>query len=212
VGTLLPHLRQEAPNARIVGVDASAGMIALAPAGFEVMLADVVDLPLATGAFDVAVLAFMLFHVADPVAGLREIRRVLTPGGTMGLTTWAAGPSFPADVVWDEELEAHGAPTDSLPSSREVMDTPDKLGALVEAAGFRLVSLHIEPWRRPMTVDEVVALRTRLGMHGRRIAQLDASTRDACVGRVRQRLLKLDADALIDSDHVMYAIATASGE
>ncbi len=212
MGTLLTHLREEAPNARIVGVDRSAGMIALVPAEFQVMLADVLDLPLPTGAFDVAVLAFMLFHVSDPVAALREIRRVLVPGGTMGLTTWAAGPSFSADVVWDEELEAHGAPADSLPSSRAVMDTPEKLSAIVEAGGFRLVSLHIEPWRQPMTVDQVVALRTRLGMPGRRLAQLDASTRDACVLRVRQRLLELDTDALIERDDVIYAIATASGE
>jgi SAM-dependent methyltransferase len=173
------------------------------------MVADILDLPLPTGAFDVAVLAFMLFHVPDPVAALREVRRVLAPGGTAGLATWGTDPSFAAGDVWNEVLNEHDAPVDAVTSSRALLDTPHNLRGILEAAGFRVVSVHAEPWVQAMTVDQIVALRTRLGVPGRRLAQLDAPARDACIQTARQRLLDLEADDLVDHDEVIYATATA---
>jgi SAM-dependent methyltransferase len=186
-------------------------MLALAPRDFALAVTDVLNLPLTTGAFDVAVLCFMLFHVPDPVAALREVGRVLTPDGVVGLTTWGAAPSFHAEDVWNEELDAHGAPPDPAESTRALMDTPEKITGLLESAGFRVVSLHVEPWRQPMTVEQVVALRTSLGAPGRRLANLDPPARDACVHRARQRLRELDADSLTDHDDVIYATATPGG-
>ena len=86
VGNLLPHLGRAAPHARIVGVDRSLGMVGFAPRGCPLAVADVFALPLRTGAYDVAVLAFMLFHLTDPVAALREVRRVLRTDATIGLS------------------------------------------------------------------------------------------------------------------------------
>jgi demethylmenaquinone methyltransferase/2-methoxy-6-polyprenyl-1,4-benzoquinol methylase len=42
---------------------------------------DALALPFADGAFDVATIAFGIRNVADPLAGLRELRRVVRPGG-----------------------------------------------------------------------------------------------------------------------------------
>jgi demethylmenaquinone methyltransferase/2-methoxy-6-polyprenyl-1,4-benzoquinol methylase len=44
-------------------------------------LGDALHLPIADGAFDFATMAFGLRNLADPVAGLREVARVLRPGG-----------------------------------------------------------------------------------------------------------------------------------
>ncbi len=208
VGNLLPHLRRAAPQARIVGVDRSLGMLALAPEDWPLAVADALALPLGTGAYDVAVLAFMLFHVSDPVAALREVRRVLRADGTIGLTTWGVASSFRADEIWEEELEAQGAPPDLASSTRGLMDTPRKVSGLLEEAGFRGLMVRAEPWHRPMTVEQIVALRTVLGAPGRRLAALAPQAREACVNRGRQRILELDLDALVDRDEVIYARAT----
>lgn len=211
VGNLLPHLQLAAPHARIVGVDRSLGMVALAPSGWPLAVADALALPLATGGYDVAVLAFMLFHVSDPVAALREVRRVLRKDGTIGLSTWGVASSFRADEIWDEELEAHGAPPDPASSNRGLMDTTKKVSGLLEEAGFRDLAVQVEPWHRPMTVEQIVALRTALGTPGRRLAALGPEARESCVNRGRQRLLELDLDALVDRDEVIYARGTPSG-
>ncbi|MEO8898598.1 MAG: class I SAM-dependent methyltransferase [Candidatus Dormibacter sp.] len=208
VGSLLPHLRNAAPGAVVIGVDPAAGMLALAPREFPLVVAEVTNLPLITGACDVAVLAFMLFHVSDPVAALREVRRVLAADGAIGLTTWGPAPSFPAEDIWNEELDAHGAPPDPAHSTRALMDTPDKVTELLGSAGFRTLSLQLEPWRQLMTPEQVVELRTSLGATGRRLAALDPEARDSCVSRARDRLLVLDEGALTDRDDVIYATAT----
>jgi SAM-dependent methyltransferase len=65
---------------RAAGCDLSAGM--LRSAGHPALFcADVAALPVRDGAFDVVLAAHMLYHVPDRRAAVRELRRVLAPGG-----------------------------------------------------------------------------------------------------------------------------------
>jgi hypothetical protein len=70
--------------------------------------------------------------------------------------------------------------------------------------------VRAEPWRRHITAEQIVALRTVLGAPERRLAALAPQAREACVNRGRQRILELDLDALVDRDEVIYARATPS--
>lgn len=45
------------------------------------LAADTLRLPFADGAFDLATVAFGIRNVADPIAGLKELARVVRPGG-----------------------------------------------------------------------------------------------------------------------------------
>jgi len=207
VGTLLPHIRARASKAQVVGIDRSMGMIALAPRDLQRAVADVSQLPTAAELFDVAILAFMLFHVPDPLGALVEVRRVLVPRGCIGITTWGRAQAFLPDDMWTDELDSHGAPPDATPSSRGMMDSPEKLADLLNGAGFRVESIQREPFEQTHSVDELVALKSSLGPTARRLARLDEQTRGDCLARMRQRLVALSRDALTDRDEVIFAIA-----
>jgi SAM-dependent methyltransferase len=66
----------------VVCVDRSAAAVEAARArGLEARVADIEDLPFDDGAFDVVMCNHVLYHLADRERGLRELARVLRPGG-----------------------------------------------------------------------------------------------------------------------------------
>jgi ubiquinone/menaquinone biosynthesis C-methylase UbiE len=100
-GTGLVSLRAArlvGPSGRLVGTDISARMVerareearrqGLAHAVFERMGAEALDLP--GGTFDVVLCALGLMYLPDAGAGLREMRRVLAPGGRAVVAVWGA--------------------------------------------------------------------------------------------------------------------------
>src|SRR5260221_10611987 len=71
-------------NARVVGLDFSPEMIAIARShhrGIEFMEGDALRLPFEDASFDAATIAFGLRNLSDPVRGLREMLRMVRPGG-----------------------------------------------------------------------------------------------------------------------------------
>ena len=75
-------------GAEVVATDLSPRMVTLArERGVDAQLADVQELPFADGEFDVAVAAWMLYHVPDLDRAIGELARVLRPGGRLVAVT-----------------------------------------------------------------------------------------------------------------------------
>lgn len=79
------------PAAHVTGVDFAPRQVAFANrrlrqsgvANCQFVLADAMDLPFADGSFDIVTCMFSIKYWPDPPRGLREIRRVLDPGGAL---------------------------------------------------------------------------------------------------------------------------------
>lgn len=83
-GLILERLRPIA--ASVVGADLSAGMLEKARArGHEVVQASVTDMPFEDASFDTVCSFKVLAHVEDAAGALREMARVVKPGGHLVL-------------------------------------------------------------------------------------------------------------------------------
>jgi SAM-dependent methyltransferase len=78
---------------------------------------DAMALPFAAGAFDIAVMALVIFFVPDPAKGVTEMVRVVAPGGEVAAYAWdMAGGGFPLQPV-QTELQAMDFPAVRPPSA-----------------------------------------------------------------------------------------------
>ena len=85
-----------ARGARVVALDfcpemiaRGSGRAARARASFRFVLGDVLSLPFPAETFEVATIAFGLRNLAEPLLGLRELKRVLRPGGRLVVLEFA---------------------------------------------------------------------------------------------------------------------------
>jgi ubiquinone/menaquinone biosynthesis C-methylase UbiE len=207
-GWHLDALAQRAQRGRVLAIDRAAGMLGLARSRTRGLAAvmDAERVALRSSVFSIATMIFVLQHLPDAVAALREAARILRPGGTVGIAAW--GRSDRVDLpVWTEELDACGAAPDPRdPSLTQVSrtDTPEKLRALIALAGFAEPRAWTKTFEHRWAIDSVMAVQETCGMAARRLASLDAPVRAACESRVRERLAQMD---LLDQSEVVFAVA-----
>jgi demethylmenaquinone methyltransferase/2-methoxy-6-polyprenyl-1,4-benzoquinol methylase len=103
------ELARAAPARTVVGIDQSAEMLAagrerLAHAGLteriELREGRAEALPFADGEFDALTFTYLLRYVDDPAATLRELARVVRPGGTVAMLEFAV-PRGIWRPLWD---------------------------------------------------------------------------------------------------------------
>ena len=211
-GTLAPALRQlVGPDGLVVAADRSHGMLRRAGTslpGLPRLQADAARLPLADGCADVAVLAFVLFLLPDARAAVAEAARVLRRGGWLLAATWGTQDGTGADAVVREELDAVGAPPfPPLPRSDELTDTPERMAALLGAAGLGDIDTTSRPLDARFDADAALALRLGAGALGWRFAGLDPGEQRQVRARAAARLGELPAEAFVDRSQVLLTTA-----
>ena len=143
------------PAARVVAVDFSSAMVRLAQTSFRGRgererlrgaVANVGHLPFADGAFDIAASAFVARNLVDLPAVLRELRRVLRPGGWLLTLEISEPPSTTVGRLFHAHFD-HAVPLlgrafdregpyTYLPESLRAFPSPSRLAGLLADAGF----------------------------------------------------------------------------
>jgi demethylmenaquinone methyltransferase / 2-methoxy-6-polyprenyl-1,4-benzoquinol methylase len=132
----------------VIGVDFSEGMLERArrkAPDLEWVQADVLALPFEDAHFDSAVVGFGIRNVENLEAGIRELRRVLRPGGRLGILeiTTPRGALAPFYKVWfDRVVPLLGRFDEAytyLPNSVKRFPAPEALAGMLAEAGCRNV-------------------------------------------------------------------------
>jgi demethylmenaquinone methyltransferase/2-methoxy-6-polyprenyl-1,4-benzoquinol methylase len=150
---LLAYVR---PGGRVVGLDFSTRMLELARRrvpGVEFKLGDVMAMPFADGTVDAVTIAFGLRNLVDREGGLREMRRVLKPGGRLVILEFPTPPRglaalpyrvyltrvMPLVAGWlGEDRQAYEYLADTV----QAFPSPLELARLMELAGFGEVQVQ----------------------------------------------------------------------
>ncbi|HEY5100189.1 MAG TPA: bifunctional demethylmenaquinone methyltransferase/2-methoxy-6-polyprenyl-1,4-benzoquinol methylase UbiE [Gaiellaceae bacterium] len=148
-------LAARARGADVVGLDFSEAMLERARSKsreIEWVRGDVLALPFDDASFDGVTVGFGVRNVDDLEAGLRELRRVLRPGGRIGILeiTRPRGALAPFYRLWFDRVVPAigravpgGAAYTYLPASVRRFPAPEELAALLEDAGFAAVRFRL---------------------------------------------------------------------
>ncbi len=220
-GTLTLAAAARWPDARILSLDASAGMLSVArhrvaaerpdeADRFEWLAADALAMPLADSSVDVAVSSFVVQVVADRRALLREVMRVLRPGGVFGLVTWiadelllAADDTF-GDVVAEMGLdeETGGFRPSRTTDYRALEEAADEL----VATGFTGVDVRADELRHAWTREEYLDFKEQYDDRDV-FESLEEAGRARLREAIRERWAELPDEAFRVSGPLVAAIA-----
>jgi SAM-dependent methyltransferase len=190
-GALTGELVRRLGATAVSAVDPSESFVEAAAArhpGVTVRRASAERLPFGDDAFDAALAQLVVHFMADPVAGLAEMRRVTRPDGMVAACVWDhAGGTGPLGLFWNvaRELDPDVDDESRLAGARE-----GHLAELFASAGLRdVVSTVLSADLEHATFDEWWDPFTRgVGPAGAYLATLDPARRTALRERCRARI------------------------
>jgi demethylmenaquinone methyltransferase / 2-methoxy-6-polyprenyl-1,4-benzoquinol methylase len=140
---------------KVTGLDFSPAMLERArrkAPQIEWIEGDLLSLPFGDESFDSATVGFGVRNVEDLGRSIEELRRVLRPGGRLGILeiTRPRGLLAPFYRLWFDgvvpllgKLLPGGSAYTYLPASVRRFPGPQELAAMIEAAGFRNVRVRL---------------------------------------------------------------------
>ena len=193
-GTGAAALAAHGRGARVVAVDADAGMVEAARArGVDARIAVLPELPFPDGEFDAVAGNFVLNHVGRPRAALAEVQRVLRPGGRVALTLWG-GRNAGMELLGRACEDAGAVPPEWLPRLDPGEDfdrTAEGVARLLADAGLAEARCVEVGWEHRAGVEEWWSgAAAGIGNVGRVITSQDPAT----VVRIKQAYERLSAE------------------
>lgn len=154
----------------VVGVDQSAAMLDAArarfaacdPARVQLVEGEAEALPFADASFDAITFTYLLRYVDDPAATMRELARVLRPGGRIASLEFGVPPLAPARWAW-RLYTAVGLPVLGRAASREWAHVGRFLGPSIRGFYAKHPPERIVGYWREAGLEDVSVRRMSLG-------------------------------------------------
>ena len=172
-GMVAAELLARAASCTVVGLDQSAEMLSAARARFageeseigqrvELVEGEAEALPFADASFDALTFTYLLRYVDDPAATIRELARVVRPGGRIASLEFGVPPLLPARAAW-RIYTAIGLPTLGRIASREWAEVGRFLGPSIRGFYERHPLARIVDYWRQAGLQDVRVRRMSLG-------------------------------------------------
>ncbi|RQP24427.1 class I SAM-dependent methyltransferase [Piscinibacter terrae] len=213
--------RRVGTEGSVLATDFSPAILALAQqrahdAGFaqvRTLVADGEHLPDGLGPFDAAVCRLGLMLFADPLQGLREMHRVLRPGGGICTMVFSRPEKNPCvALLMQTALQHAGMPARSpfQPGGLMSLGQPGLIDGLFEQAGLRQVATTaIEaPFRLPTARHYLDFVRASASPIQQILSRLDVAAQDAAWQDMEARLHAFDtADGWVGPNELLLTAA-----
>ena len=188
---------QRMGTGRVVGLDINSGMLAVARSlppvagvSIEWHEASVLGMPFSDAVFDVVLCQLGLQFFPDRPAALREMWRVLAPGGRLALSVFSAIEHTPAANALANALERHlGSGASKTKRTEHALADPEELSSLVAGAGFRDVTIRTTTQQiRFPSPREYVRLQLAATPMAGLVSGMESGQRDAFVDAIAGEL------------------------
>lgn len=150
------------PSGRVIGIDLARRLLDVARTkaaaqklrNIEFQRADMTSLGYPDASFDAVVCVFAIFFVPDMVKQVRELWRVVRPGGTLAITTWGPRMFEPGSQAWWSAVRQVRPDLIATVSPWERITTPQGLGRLLSDGGIVNAEIAAETGRQPLETPE----------------------------------------------------------
>jgi ubiquinone/menaquinone biosynthesis C-methylase UbiE len=210
----IPAAQAVGPEGSVLGIDLAGRLLDVARTkakihgleNVEFRVGDMLDLGLGEQRFDAVVCVFGIFFVPDMTAAVRELWRVVRPGGKLAITTW--GPRFfePGNTAfWNAVRDVAPELHKSFNPWDRICD-PKSVQRLLVDAGIEHSQAWAEAGHHPIPSPEAWWSAVLGSGYRGTLERLDAQGRD----HVQTVNLAFIRDAGIRSveANVVYAVAT----
>ncbi len=209
------------PDLRVTAADVSSEMLAVLAGAADERLVDgrarlttraapAAELPDPDATYDVAMASFVLQLVPNRAKALRELRRVLRPGGRIGHVTWLEDRRpFAPDRIFDALLGEAGY--DEEPAEARHGDIPSAPIAAGELrhAGFRAVTAEPSELAFAFSVESYLGFLTEFDEETL-FDEMPRRERQRFLATLRERLMRLSEEELTFRAPIVYATGIRS--
>jgi ubiquinone/menaquinone biosynthesis C-methylase UbiE len=209
----IPAAQRVGVQGRVIGVDLAERLLAMARAkaeklglqNIEFRSSDMEALGFPDAAFDAVVCVFAIFFVPDMVKQVRELWRMVRPGGQLAITTWGPRMFEPGSAAWWAAVKQFRPDLQAAFNPWERIVTPAAVRELFATSGIEDLEVEAVAGRQALQSPEDWWTVVLGSGYRWTVEQMDTET----AARVRTENLKTlrqNATEFIETN-VIYAVA-----